>query len=170
MKFIKEEDEEKPSGWFAADYDIVVEPMGVSAQDAAQAFEDKNNYGMYTANMRSKKVTQADIDAHFGPTHRATKMKLEKERGEPFPLRTKTAIDDFIKSKIEKPNLVKYEIKGDLLVFPKEKNPSKDATVKIIKTVLDSAGIKHKVKEKESFTEATLRAVIKEQLRKHLKK
>ena len=170
MKFIKEEEEEKPSGWFAADYDIVVEPMGVSAQEAAKAFEDKNNYGIYTANMRSNKVTQADIDAHFGPTHRATKMKLEKERGEPFPIRTRQAIDDFIKSRIEKPNLVKYQIEDNLLVFPKEKNPSKDATVKIIKTVLDSAGIKHKVKEKESFTEAALKAIIKEEIRKQLKK
>lgn len=169
MKFLKEE-EEKPSGWFAADYDIIVQPTEATPEETIKAFEDKDNYGIYTANMRSKKITQADIDAHFGPTHRATKMKLEKERGEPFPLRTKQAMDDFIKSKIEKPNLVKYRIEGDLIVFPKERNPSKDATMKIIKTVLDSAGIKYKIKEKESFTESQLRAMIKEQIIKQLKK
>lgn len=170
MKFLKEEDEEKPSGWFAADYDITVQPLEITPEQAAEAFENKDNYGIYTANMRSKKVTQADIDAYFGPAHRATKMKLEKERGEPFPIRTKQAMDDFIKSKIERPNLVKYRVEGDLLVFPKEKNPSKDATMKIIKTVLDSAGIKYKIKEKESFTESQLRAMIKEQIIKQLKK
>ena len=170
MKFIKEDDDERPSGHFANTYNIVVVPAGATAEEAAKAFEDINNYGIYATNMRSSKVTQADIDAYFGPSHRPTKMKMEKERGEPFPIRTKQAMDDFIKARAGKPNLVKFEIQGKTLVFPADKNPTKDATVKIIKTVLDSAGIAYRLQEKETFTEAKLKAIIKEEIRKQLKK
>ena len=172
MKFLKEEDEEKPSGWFAPDYNIEVVLMGATPEQAAAAFDDAKNYGMYTANIRSQKVTQKDIDDYFGPAHRATKMKMEKERGKPFPIRTKDAMNAFIASRAGKPNLVTFEITGDTLLFPKDKNPSKEATVKIIKTVLDSAGIKHKVKEKESYTEniSKLKDLIREEIRKQIKK
>lgn len=172
MKFLKEEDEEKPSGWFAPDYNIEVIPMGASAEEAAAAFEDAKNYGIYTTNIRSQKVTQKDIDDYFGPTHRATKIKMEKERGKPFPVKTGDAMKAFVASKAGKPNLVTFEITGDTLLFPKEKNPSKDSTVKIIKTVLDSAGITHKIKEKESYTEniSKLKDLIREEIRKQIKK
>jgi len=172
MKFLKEEDEEKPSGWFAPDYNIEVMPMGASVEETAAAFDDVKNYGMYIANIRSQKVTPKDIDDYFGPAHRPTKMKMEKERGKPFPIRTKDAMNAFIASRAGKPNLVTFEITGDTLLFPKEKNPSKDTTFKIIKTVLDNAGIGHRIKEKESYTENInkLKDLIREEIRKQIKK
>ena len=58
-------------------------------------------------------------------------------------------------------NLLKYNVKGNTLVFPKGSNPAKDLTKKIIKTVMDSAGIDFTIKEKESVSEDSVADKIK---------
>jgi hypothetical protein len=91
----------------------------------------------------------------------AKKASIEKQRGEKFPVKTKQAIDDLVKSLTSKPNLLNYTVKGNTLVFPKGKNPSKDVTKKIIKTVMDNADIAFSVKEKESVSEDAITDKIK---------
>lgn len=161
------EDEQDPSSWIAADKDIVLTPLPpFTVEDAIKALENKDNYGIYLANIRTGKVTDKDLEAYFGPTHRATKMKLEKERGEPFPIRTKQAMDDFVKNRVGKPNLVTYKVVGDTLVFPNSKNLSKGRTQSVVSTVMDNAKIKYTLKQKESFNENRIKAAIRESLTK----
>lgn len=166
MKFIKEEDEKQAGDWLLMDREYAVTPIGATVEQAKEAFDDKNNYGRYLAGMRSAKVSDKDLEAHFGPRSPRLKASLEKERGEPFPVKTPQAIQDFIKSKVGKPNLVTPVIEGGELVFPKDKNPTRGETLSIIKTVLGNAGIKYKVREKTAMAEITkkIKTIVKEQL------
>jgi hypothetical protein len=167
MKNIHEEEEQGPGSWIAADKDIVATIQAPSTiQDAIKALEDKNNYGIYLANIRSGKVTAQEMDDYFGPSSPRAKAALERERGVKFPIKTKQAIDDFIKSRVGKPNLVTYEVKGDTLIFPNSKNISKGKTQSIVSTVLDNAGIKYTLKQKESFTESKIRKAVRKSLNK----
>ena len=59
---------------------------------------------------------------------------------------------------------------GDTLVFPSSKNTSKGRTQSIVSTVMQNAGVRHTVKQKESFNEAKLKAIIKEEILKAIKK
>jgi len=136
-------------------YDLTLTPEGVTAEDAAAAFDDINNYGIYASNIRNTATNKAainkTIEDHFGPTIPAKKKSLEKQRGVPFPPKTKQALDDFVKKFTSKPQLVKFNVGGNSLVFPQKDNPTKDLTKKIIKTVLDNTGIKYKISEKEAI-------------------
>ena len=172
MKNIFENEEEQgPGSWIAADKDIVVIPQGSSTvEDAIKALEDKNNYGIYVSNIRTGKVTPKDMEEFFGPTSPRAKQAIEKERGVKFPIKTKAAIDDFIKNRAGKPNLVYYDVVGDTLVFPNSKNTSKGRTQSIVSTVMDNAGINYTIKQKESFKESQIKAIIKEEILKMIKK
>jgi hypothetical protein len=171
MKNIFEDEEQGPGSWIAADKDIVVTPKGSSTvEDIVKALEDKANYGIYVSNIRTGKVTPKDMEEFFGPTSPRAKQAIEKQTGVKFPVKTKAAIDDFIKSRAGKPNLVFYDVVGDTLIFPNSKNTSKGRTHSIIMTVLKNAGINYDIKQKESFSEAQLKAIIKEEILKALKK
>ena len=172
MKNIFENEEEQgPGSWIAADKDIVLIPEEPSTvEDAIAALEDKSNYGIYLSNIRTGKVTPKDMEEFFGPSSPRAKQKIEKDTGVKFPVKTKAAIDDFIKSRAGKPNLVHYEVVGDSLVFPNAKNTSKGRTQSIVSTVMKNAGVRHTMKQKESFNEAKLKAIIKEEILKVLKK
>ena len=98
------------------------------------------------------------------------KQKIEKDTGIMFPIKTKTAIDDFIKSRAGKPNLVQYEVVDGTLIFPNSKNNSKGRTESIVSTVMKNAGVRYTIKQKESFSEAQIKAIIKEEILKALKK
>ena len=87
-----------------------------------------------------------------------------------FPVKTKAAIDDFIKSRAGKPNLVAYTVVGDSLVFPNSKNTSKGRTQSIVSTVMKNAGVRYTIKQKESFNEAKIKAIIREEILKNIKK
>jgi hypothetical protein len=106
--------------------------------------------------MRNKSYVEKAIEDYFGPSIPVKRKALEKERGKPFPIKTKQAIDDLVKSVTSTPNLLKYEVKGKEIVFPKSNNPSKDLTKKIIKVVMDNAGIKFKTTEKETVSEVKI--------------
>ena len=151
MENDSEEDGNFSSG--KASYDLVLTPEG-TAKDTVKALEDISNYGMYASNIRNTATNKAAINKaledYFGPNIPAKKKFLEKQRGTPFPPKTKQAMDDFTKQFTSKPQLVSYTVKGNTLVFPQKDNPTKDLTKKIIKTVLDNAGINFKLSEKEA--------------------
>ena len=91
------------------------------------------------------------IENHFGPVSPAKKKQLEKFRGELFPIKTKKSIDDLIRSIKLTPNLLYYEIKNDEIIFDSEKNPSKQLTERIIKTIMNNAGIEYSLKRVEKI-------------------
>jgi hypothetical protein len=171
MKNIFENEEEQgPGSWIAADKDIVVIPQGSSTvEDAVKALEDKSNYGIYLSNIRTGKVTPKDMEEFFGPSSPRGKQAIEKRTGVKFPVKTKAAIDDFIKNRAGKPNLVFYDVVDGTLVFPNSKNTSKGRTQSIVATVLDNAGIDYTIKQKESFKESQIKAMIREEIRNILK-
>ena len=152
---LKENEEETPSSRISVDYDIYLTPEG-NIEDAISALKNIDNYGPYVSNMRNKSYVEKAIEDYFGPSIPVKRKALEKERGKPFPIKTKQPIDDLVKSVTSTPNLLKYEVKGKEIVFPKSNNPSKDLTKKIIKVVMDNAGIKFKTTEKETVSEVKI--------------
>ena len=146
-------------------YDLVLTPQIVSADEVVKAFETVDNYGPYVSNLRNTKadVEKAVVD-YFGPNQPFAKKKLEKERGKPFPPKTKQAVDAFIKSLASKPSLLKWTIEGESLIFPAKRNPTKQVTKNIIDTVMKNANIDYSLDEKEALNEA--RQIVKEQIKK----
>ena len=153
-KLREEEAEATPSNREQVNYDIVVTPNSVSVEDTVKALETLDNYGMYVSNMRNKSSIQKAIEDHFGPVIPAKRKKMERDQGFLFPVKTKTSIDDFVKSHTSKPTLLKYKVKDDTIVFPKSGNPVKDLTKKIIDVVMKSAKIDYSVADKEAVDEA----------------
>lgn len=176
---LKENDEDGKSSRLTVDHDVTIVTPDIKA--ALEALQNIDNYGIYISNMRNKASVEKAIETHFGnmdadgkKISHAKKMSIEKQRGEKFPIKTKTAIDDFVKSLTSKPTLLTYDVKGDKLVFPKDKNPSIETTKKIIKTVMNTAGVDYKIfNEKEAIKEAKekeLRLLIREEVRSILNK
>ena len=75
---------------------------------------------------------------------------LEKQRGVPFPPKTKQAIDDFVEQFSSKPQSLKPTVEGNTVIFYQKDNPTKDLTKKILQVVLNNAEIEYKLSEKES--------------------
>lgn len=151
-------------------YDLILTPKIVSVEEVIKALENIDNYGAYVSNLRNSAAdVNKAIEAHFGPNQPFTKKKLEKERGKPFPPKTKQAIDDFIKTLTSKPNLLNWVVKDDGLLFPSSKNPTKKVTQNIISTVMNKAGIDYDLIDKETVGENSLREMIKEIIRKNIK-
>lgn len=133
-----------------AQYDISITPEGSSTDEVLVALLNIDNYGKYISNLRNTIPNmQKAMETHFGPNIPSKRKFMEKERGKLFPIKTKQTVDDLVKSLTSKPNLLKYEVKGNSIIFPQKQNPTKETTKNIIKTVLDNAGIKYKVKEIE---------------------
>ena len=146
-------------------YDLILTPQIVTIDEVVKAFETIDNYGPYVSNLRN---TKADVEKavvnHFGPNQPFSKKKLEKERGKPFPPKTKQAVDAFIRSLTSKPSLLKWNVEGESLVFSAKRNPTKQVTKNIISTVMEKANIDYSLEEKEALNE--MRQVIKEQIKK----
>jgi len=152
-------------------YDIVITPVNASIEETIKALENIENYGPYIPNLRNVAVdVNKAVEDYFGPSQRFEKLKKEKERGKPFPIKTKQAVDDFIKSLKSKPNLLVWKIENDSLVFPSKKNPSKKVTQNIISTVMSNADIKYDLDEKESLNENKIREIIKNLIHKNYDK
>jgi len=136
-------------------YDLVLTPKDASVDDVISALENIDNYGRYASNIRNTATNKATINKaiedYFGPNIPAKKKQLEKQRGVPFPPKTKQAIDDFVKQFSSKPQLLTYNTRGNSLVFPQNQNPTKDLTKKIINTVLTNVNIDYKLTEKEAI-------------------
>lgn len=155
VKLMEQEGEEE--GNFSigkATYNLVVNPINASADDIISALDNIDNYGIYASNIRNTATNKATINKavedHFGPNIPAKKKSLEKQRGVPFPPKTKQALDAFIKQFTSKPQLLKPTVEGDTVVFYQNENPTKDLTKKILQVVLNNAEIKYKISEKES--------------------
>jgi hypothetical protein len=137
-----------------ATYNLVVTPTDSTPEDVINALDNIDNYGIYASNVRNTSIDQAkinkEIDLYFGPSNWRSKQSLERERGEPFPLRTGDAIKNFVKQFTSKPQLLKPTVEGNTVVFYQKDNPTKDLTKKILQVVLNNAEIKYKLSEKES--------------------
>jgi hypothetical protein len=137
-----------------ATYNLVVTPKNSTPETIIDALDNIDNYGIYASNIRNTATNKATINKavedHFGPNIPAKKKSLEKQRGVPFPPKTKQAIDDFIKQFTSKPQLLKPTVEGDTVIFYQKDNPTKDLTKKILQVVLNNAGIEYKISEKES--------------------
>lgn len=166
----QEEEETGGSTRQQVSYDLILIPKVVSVGEVVKALEDIDNYGAYVSNLRNatKDVNKA-VEAHFGPNQPFAKKKLEKERGKPFPPKTKQAIDDFIKTLTSKPNLLNWIVKDTELLFPASKNPTKKVTQNIISTVMDNAGIEYNLVDKETIDENQLKNLIREIILKNVK-
>jgi len=154
MKFrIVENDFEGGVSSVRAELDLKLKPVNAALEDVIQALGNPDFYGKYLSNLRSKKEIEDAIVAHFGPTQPILKRSAEKKRGEKFPIKTKQAIDDLVKSFSSKPDILKYEEDGESLVFPSKKNQSQQSTKNILKQVLGAADIKYKLTNIEDFRE-----------------
>jgi hypothetical protein len=142
-----------PSNREQVNYDVVLTPKSAEVEDVVKALETIDNYGMYVSNMRNKQSIQKALEDHFGPVIPAKRKKMEKDQGFPFPVKTKTAIDDFVKSLTSKPTLLKYKVKDNTIVFPKSGNSAKDLTKKIIDVVMKNAKIDYTIADKETVDE-----------------
>lgn len=133
--------------------DILVTPKdGFTTEDINKALNTKDYYGSYLINTRDKKEVEKAVVTHFGPTHPLAKKKAQAERGgEPFPMKTKEAMDNLIKGLGgDKPGILTWEIKPNgTVLFPSLKNFSQLGTLNILKQVLGAAGIKYKAEKFE---------------------
>lgn len=164
------ENEDLNNPRFQQDKDIKLITYG-DMKDYEEAFKNQDNYGIYLAQVRkSKPEINKALEDYFGPSVPTRKINAEKARGEPFPPKTKQAIDDFIKNITTKLNILKYNKDGKNLIFPKHQNPEKNLTKKIIKTVMDNAGLEYKledvgdIEEMKTMKKSTLRKIIKEEM------
>lgn len=157
-------------------YNIMLIPDEASTSEVLAALENKKNYGIYLSNLRNTNVKLKDamID-YFGPSVPTQKINAIKKRGgKPFPPKTKQAVDKFIEDfqnkAASKTNILSYEIgPGGSVVFPFNKNPAKELTKKIIKTVMDAAGITYKLQDIETMDEnlkTKLQTLVRETLKK----
>lgn len=192
LKLKEQEDNETPttpdseetsspgSGGFREkiNYDLRLTSLGEPISKVVAAFEEPKNYGIYLSNLRNYDTRLRDaMEKYFGPSIPAKKRAAEKLRGKPFPPKSKPAIDHFIKKYNERygsnMNLLNFEIlSGDALTFPFDKNPQKELTRKIIKTVMDNAGIKYELDSIERVEESVknkLNKIVKEILKNPIK-
>jgi hypothetical protein len=162
--FEQEDQEFKNNPSVNAEYDINVTPTDATVDDVIKALENVNNYGIYIMNLRNQPKVKQGVQKYYGYMDAdgkdrlpSQKSKIERETGVKFPVKNKTEMETLILSLIGKPNLLKYEVKGNNVVFPQKGNPTKEVTKRIIKTVLGNAGIKYKVKEVELAESKTIK-------------
>jgi hypothetical protein len=138
-----------------AKLDLKLTPKGNSTiQNYLDALSEPDNYGSYFSNMRSssRSVEQA-IKDHFGPTLPVQKRSMEKKLGKKFPVKTKQAVDDLIKSLNKSVNILDYSVEDNYILFPSDSNDSQSKTKNIIKTVMGNAGLDYKLEEFENLKE-----------------
>ena len=146
-------------------YAVVLTPTNATVEETIAALENIDNYGLYVSNLRNTKANmQKALEDEFGPSIPSKKKGLEKQRGKPFPPKTKQAIDDFIKSFKPKVDLLRWQVKGNEIIFPKQGNPQKEVVKNMLKTVLFNAAIEYEVADKEINEDQTnrLKKAIKE--------
>ena len=178
---LRENDEEGKSSRLTVDHDVTVVTPDTKA--AVAALKNIDNYGIYITSMRNQPHVNKAMEIYFGnmdadgkKISHASKLSIEKKRGEKFPTKTKDAMDDFVKSLTSKTSLLNYDVKGDKLIFPKDKNPSIETTKKIIKTVMNTAkvdftyeGDKSSKKVTKEAKEKELRLLIREEIKNTIK-
>jgi len=142
---------------------ILLTPKGgIGVEDLSSAFSNMENYGRYISNLRNKAEINKAVEDYFGPSVPMKRRALEKQRGKPFPIKTKQAIDYLIRQISNKSSLLKYEIEGNSIYFPYKSNISPNIT-NIIKEVMKNAGI-----SPEQY-KITIKTDIQETIKKYVK-
>jgi hypothetical protein len=152
IRIIENTDGEGDRGHSRSQLEVTVFPKGdFTVEDIENALKDRNNYGSYLINIRDKRSVEKAIEDYFGPSHPLRRKKAQAERGgEPFPQKTKQAMDDLIKNLGgDDPKILSWEKNENYLVFPSSKNTSQLRTISIVKQVLDHAKIKYKIERIE---------------------
>lgn len=158
LKFRIVENNENDGPRETATKDLILYSIdGASVDKIIEALEDSKLYGKFSTNIRNQGGRlEAAITAHFGSNLPAIKKSVEKKQGFLFPVKTKAAMDSFIKDfnddRSVKMNLLTYDIlPGDKILFPTHKNFSKVKTLAVIKEVMSNAGIIYKVEDYEQL-------------------
>lgn len=181
MDFREEEDSQ--SG-LRFDTELIVTPQTNSPEEVVDALNNIDNYGIYKSNLiNSKRGLKQSLEDYFQTTIEDSTIQYKNlshknsllRKGYTFPIKTKQSIDNFISGKSSTPKILKFEIKGNGVIFPKDGNPSRDTLGKIIAQVLGTAGITYTVKETTSsdtqfesktFKKSELKNIIKEEIKK----
>lgn len=154
------EETEQPEGGVSAmraNYNTLLKPTNSTVEEVDKALNDIENYGTFkTQSIRNASLDKAKINKaiedHFGPSIPSKKKAALKLRGgEPFPIRTKQSLDDFMKQFTGKPKLLSWEIQGDSILFKQGKNPQKKMLEDVISTVMGNAGIEYELTKKEEI-------------------
>ena len=155
IRIIENQDDAFQAKRAVSELDLLLTPGGgFNNGDIIKALENSEFYGSYVSNMRNdKKEIEKALISHFGPNLPTHKKPLEKKQGFLFPSKTKQAVDNFIRTFDSKPNLLTYEVLNGKILFPTGKNTSKQNTQKVLKTVLDNAGIEYFLNEFEDLRE-----------------
>lgn len=151
-----QEDTSLNRGHSRGQLDILLTPLeGATTDDVESALNNKEYYGPYLVNIRDKMSVAKAVEDHFGPSIPARRKAAEKLRGEPYPPKTKQAMDDFIRNLGgEKPNILTWVVRPDgKILFPSKNNESQIKTMNVLKQVLGSAGIKYKAEKFENLAE-----------------
>jgi hypothetical protein len=174
---LRENDEEGKSSRLIVDNNVTI--ITPDTEAAIAALKNIDNYGIYITSMRNQPHVNKAMEIYFGNMDAngkkispATKSSIEKQRGEKFPIKTKDAMDAFVKSLTSKTSLLNYDVKGDKIIFPKDKNPSIETTKKIVKTVMNNAKVDFKFEGDKPTKKATkeskekeLRLLIREEIK-----
>jgi hypothetical protein len=154
-------EQEEPSRYKSV-FDIILTPTNATVEKVDEAFKNINNYGKYASNLRNiyNKDYEVLFDAIFGPSNPRQKSILDPT-GTKFKPKTKDNIDAFTKIFYQgKVNIIMYEIyKDSAIVFKNDANPHLTQTQleKIIKEVLDNAGIEYKLNKEELSESKTIK-------------
>jgi hypothetical protein len=122
---------------------------------AADGLRDINNYGRYVNQLQTwDPGLKKFLDDYFGPSNLSRKS-MEKERGEPFPVKTASAVSERIKEYFqEKPSksIIDFTTTDNILQIPIYKNRISEDNIKsIVKEVLPKIGLrKYKMKTKNT--------------------
>jgi hypothetical protein len=155
-------EQEEPSRYKSV-FDTILIPTNATIEETDKAFKNINNYGKYASNLRN--IYNADYEVLFelifGPINAATKKILEKG-GRVFLPKTKNNVDDFTKTFYQdKVNILIYKIdtNNNRLIFGNDANPhlTQAQLEKIVKEVLNNAGITYKLNKEELSESKTIK-------------
>jgi hypothetical protein len=159
-KIFKEQEE--PSRYKSV-FDTILTPTNASIKETEEAFKNINNYGKYASNLRNiyNQDYETLFELIFGPQNIAQR-KIADPTGTKFKPKTKENIDTFTKIFYkDKVNIIIYKIdeNNNRLIFDNDANPhlTQPQLEKIIKEVLDNAGIEYELNKEELNESKTIK-------------
>lgn len=148
------ENEETDNARFREERPITVKFGSKQDMDAAiEAISDPTKYGRFATQFLKfdTKLNKAFID-EFGPSIPLLKKAAEKKREIPFPIKTQQSVIDFISKYYSGQSNnkglfdVKKDVQSNTITIPLQDFLTKEAIIKVVKTVLDSLKIKYSFK------------------------
>jgi hypothetical protein len=160
IKIFKEQEE--PSRYKSV-FDTTLTPTNASIDEIEEAFKNINNYGKYASNLRNiyNEDYETLFELVFGPQN-PFQRRIEDPKGTKFKPKTKENIDNFTKIFYSgKVNIIMYKVDKDnnRLIFNNDANPhlTQAQLEKIIKEVLNNAGISYKLSKEELNESKTIK-------------